>query len=1015
MDQSDDIDVDGLFNEENLNNAALGGGILSENAILQGNGNQYICSPAQTERLVALSANGSFNTLAWARPGLIARIVENGTRVEITGQRIDPKTSQWTLMDPHPLNASFDDVIGLLWTMAGTELAVIERKGRVHIFNMLNTALNTFGHSVHSLHEESRDTHQPIGIWWLTLSRGDRDKKKTVLENAKEGQRWKHEHIEGGFYPPHAVRALCVVDRTGTLSVLFTRDGGSYKTAHLPLSFGRRITIFTHAALAQTPEGRLLVALHATSGHISIYSVNIVFTPEEVLPALSVEAIDMEIAGIPPYQKISNQPMDHYLLLHFHILSESEYSWHHLEKPHITPKQPATLLAVYASHNEQKDAVGNQYFGNSIIKRWQIQKARFELHSHFKQATMPTEQLASTVEPLEDVFLPAVVSNMQVIDPGNAIVITTLDGTTTFYNPNTASPIAPDPNWQVVSSIGQVPLDFPALLMSPTQCASPHALMLAYTDVENKLNLSHPRQREQSLSSTQPRELDPSNPADEAMIAGYILAFSRSCWQAATFDDVLASIHHSVPATSLIHVRRQLFLSLFQPKNLLPGPSNMSELEKVPHSQITFKALALHFGLFRSREFLSGTEKMAYIWAWTVLNLRWSIVVIGDTYKHLHQPGAQQNQPNAQQRPPQPPPLPTTFLDLVCHNIRWVFELYHLIFQSVIEVGIRTTHADLLDPPTFLNLLGDEQGDGRQGLVALLLNCNWSRSFLLIMGRLMKAVAAKAGIKINFRNSQENATTIHGSGTLGRIAKTIQSCCLHHGLTPEALELFFDPKFYPDSWQMGDDAANWATMETQIEMMITGQVSQTYQSTVKNLLENCIHGDDKMRQRGQIDRHRLGANIPERSAVFLNIDDIAFRCHSVAGPAEKARTWLGQGTFMEAMNFDGENRNLGNTNAKRNGNEELPPRYLYDVHKKLPLFSYQSVAINKGAHDMSVSKGVISKEEMLRTQVKRCVRCGRHNEDVNGMGKEFPRHVAGLMMRCVCDGPWIVEPWAEAA
>jgi hypothetical protein len=41
------------------------------------------------------------------------------------------------------------------------------------------------------------------------------------------------------------------------------------------------------------------------------------------------------------------------------------------------------------------------------------------------------------------------------------------------------------------------------------------------------------------------------------------------------------------------------------------------------------------------------------------------------------------------------------------------------------------------------------------------------------------------------------------------------------------------------------------------------------------------------------------------------------------------------------------------------------------------------------------------------------VRCGRYSEDVNGMAATVPKMFAGMMMRCVCDGSWIIEPWGK--
>jgi hypothetical protein len=75
---------------------------------------------------------------------------------------------------------------------------------------------------------------------------------------------------------------------------------------------------------------------------------------------------------------------------------------------------------------------------------------------------------------------------------------------------------------------------------------------------------------------------------------------------------------------------------------------------------------------------------------------------------------------------------------------------------------------------------------------------------------------------------------------------------------------------------------------------------------------------------------------------------------------------------------------------KRNGSERR-----YDVHKK-----------------KIITKG-IREGESGDLMIKKCVRCGRYSEDVNGMAATVPKMFAGMMMRCVCDGSWIIEPWGK--
>jgi len=1017
--QAGDIDVDNLFNEENLNNAALGGGILSENAMLQEG--VFGSTPAQIEQLADWTVDGSLSRLTWSRPGIIASITDDGT-VETSLQRLDTSTGKWLISKPRLLDPALEDVVGLAWSTTGGELAVLDKKGRVNVFNLFPTAANRFAHTRDGTADQADESNQPIGLLWLSLSRNAQDKKKTVLENVKENGKWKHEHVEGGYHPPHALRAFCFVGRTGNLNMLWTKDGGAFKFATVDLPTPQA-SVYTHAAISQTPEGRLLVALHDFSGDISIYGVNIVFMTNDAQtpPTLNVEVIDHRIPAAPPYFGTGNQPatmIDGCVLTHLHIHTESEYSWDHVHKPHLPPKQPATLLAVYSSCNNQMDAASSGFFGTTVIKRWQFQQSQFQLHPRFG-GNGNSEPIETNMQPLADINIVAPVTNLQAMEPGNAIAITTLDGTTTLYDPDTMKVISPEPNHSIVSSVGQVNIDYPPLMNSPTQCLSPHAMILAHTSPGGRVELTAPKYRDYSNTAANPRDLDSSNPQDEALVAGYILSFSRSCWHPnSTFDDILASIQSVITTKSLVHIRRQLFTTLFQPKNLVPGPQNMSELDKVPHSMIVYKALAFHFGLFNTHHHPSKEEKLAHLWTWIVLNLRWSIVIIGDTYKSLHQP-QQQNPQNPQARQ-QPPQLPAQFLDLVTHNIRWVFALYNFIIQSILLTGDRQTHPDFFEPASslpFTENLGDENGDGTQGLIALLMNCNWSRSFLLIMSRLMKAIATKAAVNINFANGKSNQAGINSSlsgTTLGRVAHTIQQCCLQHGITVNALEALFDQKYHPDKW--GDEGGNTATLERQVDMMVSGHVSKTYQDTIRNVLDNCVNGPEGLRAKGELDRLKLMEEMPETSYVFLNMDDIAFREYR---PLFTIDERSGGGGIVDAFMEGGGDDMGGEYHGKTR-----PTRVLYDAHKKLPLFSQQSQALNPAVPTTStvqMTNGavtmlhrIMSTEELLAAQARRCVRCGSLSDsNVEGVNKSWPRQLLQLMNRCVCDGSWIVEEVRE--
>ncbi|KAK5104193.1 Mediator of RNA polymerase II transcription subunit 16 [Lithohypha guttulata] len=960
IEHAGDIDVETLFNEDNLNDAALAGGILSENGIPDGEDANFGHGPIQTEYQANLAVSGPLNRIAWGKSGIVARVVDSGTAVEVTAQRFDNETAAWTNLTPKRLEATFDDVVGLAWSSTGLDLAVAERRLGIHIVNVSPSALNRHVHGLHSLADTDTDTesNQPIGLLWLNLTRGERDKKKTVLENVKENGRWRHEHVEGAPFPPHILRGLCGVTRSGRFFMLFTRDASPYKTASLPLPIPPSSSIFTHAGICQTHEGRLLVALHDDRGHIGIYSVDPVFTQNESMPTLTAEVIHQNVSATPPYVNLQSESLTGFpeqrLLTHLHFLMESEYSWDHLlNKPHLGPKQPPTLIAVYSSYDNQKDAAGNHFFGTTLIKRWQFRKVQFERHPRFADGGAIAEP-QTVPEPMADIILHKTVNNLQAIEPGNVLAITTMDGATSFYHADSFTPILADPKHLTVSNVGQVCLEYPHLTMSPVQCLSPHALVVAYINIEDKILFDNAKVRSTGAYSPHRRQLDPNDPQDDALIASYVLAFSRSCWNSATYDDILSSAQAAIPSSSLIHFRRQVFTTLFQPKTLVPGPGTVSELERIPHLVIVFKALSFHLGLFKLNEANTKHEKIAYLWAWTLLNLRWCIMVLGETYKSMQPQPQPQPNPLAKTQPAAqaiPPPLPPSFLELVHHNIDWIFSLYSCIFGTLLNVSDRVTNPAFFFPPTFAALLGDDLGTGTQGFVALLLTCNWSRSILLIGSRLLNACAVKAHLNVDFSSGKNAVGTIPGhlaGTTLGRVAKTIQSCCSRYGLTTKALEAILDQRFHPDYWQ-SDYAENRAILERQIEMIVTGELSEPYQGVMQKIVNECINGEQGLRAKGEIDRLRLSDEAPGPSLLFLNMDDMAFKQHNLAFSPDGL---IGGGSRAQAGDFmsleTNENSITTSTLAsdRKRKRKDLPSRVLYDVHKKLPLFGHESTTIN---------------------------------------------------------------------
>ncbi|KPI43674.1 uncharacterized protein AB675_6484 [Cyphellophora attinorum] len=191
---------------------------------------------------------------------------------------------------------------------------------------------------------------------------------------------------------------------------------------------------------------------------------------------------------------------------------------------------------------------------------------------------------------------------------------------------------------------------------------------------------------------------------------------------------------------------------------------------------------------------------------------------------------------------------------------------------------------------------------------------------------------------------------------------TIMKWSSGKGLALVAIEAMLDPRWsgLADN-ELDNNMPKIAAR--QVKMMATGKVEGGYEGTVRRIATKMLQAGGGHRERGMVDRLKLWQGKPKMG--WLLLDD----------------------------GWDGD----------EGGEVPKAERKVYDVLKKK--------VITNGKKENNRAASVVGSEELM---IKRCVRCGRHNEDVNGMGKEWPRNVAGLMMRCICDGSWVVEPWSTA-
>ncbi|EXJ85928.1 hypothetical protein A1O1_06297 [Capronia coronata CBS 617.96] len=186
-----------------------------------------------------------------------------------------------------------------------------------------------------------------------------------------------------------------------------------------------------------------------------------------------------------------------------------------------------------------------------------------------------------------------------------------------------------------------------------------------------------------------------------------------------------------------------------------------------------------------------------------------------------------------------------------------------------------------------------------------------------------------------------------------QVLQCIQQQTTNKGISFQAIEALLEYRWSGPGDIEGDIPG---TATRQLDMMATGIVHEAYQGTIKVLLNKLFNSPVGLRAKMLIDRLKLFTDQVDIEYVFLNQDILG---HQSDGSKTSS--------------------------------------VVYDVHRKKPIL--------KGAPDPS-GTGVL--------MVRRCMRCGSFNEDISVSPRDWPRQVAGLLARCVCDGHWALEPWERS-
>ncbi len=168
MEQNDDFSNDPFFNDGSLQQIDASVGIDGLNNV------PLPSSPFVVERILNLQACGCLNRVAWSRGGHIAQVAEDGMSVDFHHLAFDVDTLTWKLSPKRTEAVGLGELANLAWSPSGSDLAVVDYRGRLSMFRPSTTTSNRFAQIRSGLLDSPDGLGQAVGLYWLSQDSPDR-------------------------------------------------------------------------------------------------------------------------------------------------------------------------------------------------------------------------------------------------------------------------------------------------------------------------------------------------------------------------------------------------------------------------------------------------------------------------------------------------------------------------------------------------------------------------------------------------------------------------------------------------------------------------------------------------------------------------------------------------------------------------------------------------------------------------------------------------------------------------
>ncbi|KIW18784.1 hypothetical protein PV08_03073 [Exophiala spinifera] len=836
LEQPDDFASEAFFNQNTLEQIQQ----LDTSTTLNAAANVVLPTKATIlDQLQRRWFCGFSERVAWSRLGHVASISEDGSSVRVECLHYNYNSKSWGLEEKVVLPTLFEDAVGLLFSGHGQDLAVVDAKGRLFIYQCSHIAVNRFVLAKSGDLDEVNDASQVIGIAWLNQDRQDRA-RNIVTHATKNDTRWVHTNVRAKPLGPFFPHGLVMVHHSGTVAFWYSRNDGQYIKVTQNLNIIND-TLYSHASLSLSANHRMMMALHSSQGEISVCFMSIAWpastSNETDLPTLSFSFIPSQVQAFP----VGSAAIPDLYDPNSWRLSHLELS----QSPEVEnqPSGPVAVVAVFTGINKAHSITDPGALTGSMIRKWFLTPVQRSLHPLFE--SLPSKGPAKS-EPTSVLTLHAqsekieqVIVTIHHVDGLKAYVITTTENRTDFLSSEDFSPVSFAASVAETTSMAQSGFTYPFADMN-CPSFSVNACVRADVGLDDKTRIAALEYQIQGPVQ-QPLDLNL-----DAAVASLNLAFARACWSNASIDDVIMCAQHSLPHDVLPSVVVGMYRTLFRDTEFINEKTPNSELERIFHKQVMGRVMAYHAMLvahcpqlpsIASTDGRVGSWSLSAQWAWVASNIRHTATLLFMNLRDVAHATATMSQ---------------DYSDMLCLNIRWGLAVIRWIVSTILEVSDRETNPEIFNGKS--GSLGDINGDGTQGLVALLLNIHCSRVFLVAFIRAVRAYAKSAEPKTRHQL---------------QVLQTIQAHTTGKGITFPAIEAMLEYRWTAQGDVDGDIAA---TTMRQLEMMATGVVPESYQGTIKILLTKLFNSPAGLRAKNLIDRLKLFTDHIDLDYIFLNRD-----------------------------------------------------------------------------------------------------------------------------------------------